>query len=259
MLPVFWTIVVLFLLGFMHGLHSSHVEEILARYSRDDFYRKIERISLESAVDHLRLFSLAFLPMIFIRVVLPGFDKQVIVLLVSLVVFVTVHLYLFFFRKVSLHQHDHPHVHSHGHDHNAPEPHIPSLHTDHNHSLSREVDDPPDVTASHRHDHRHHHSHLHVHRDNEDYEHQHKHYPKIMERLLELRNFSVLLLLAAFVISLSPGAGVAGMAVFLLGTYLSVYLLNIIYMAGGIRLMERCISFSDLLSGVVGLVVFYFS
>jgi hypothetical protein len=110
----------------------------------------------------------------------------------------------------------------------------------------------------HSHDHDHSHSHLHIHQSGKAPVHQHQHYPGIWSRILQLRNLSILFLLAATIIVLPIVTGGIMVGVFLLGSYLSLYLLSLIYIAGGISLMEKCISSSDLLSGAIAILVLFF-
>lgn len=260
MLSVFWIAVVLFLIGFLHGLHSDHVEEILARYERDDFYVQMARISLEEIMDHLRLFAIVLLPLVLLQLVIPGLKGFGYLTAIAFICFAAANFYQFFFRKVSLHQHDHDHSHVHGHDHDDTPPntdgHVHPKEDGHEHPLPGQMDRPEEEEDHHTHDHDHSHNHLHVH--HEDKVHQHQHYPGIWGRIMELRNLSVLFLLAAVIIVFPLTAGVITVAFFLLGTYLSIYLLSLIYIAGGIRLMEKCISFSDLLAGVLAFFVLFF-
>ncbi len=264
MLSVFWVAVVLFLIGFLHGLHSGHVEEILARYDPERFYLQMARISLEEILDHLRLFAIVLLPLVFLQLVVPGLKGVDYLTAIAFICFAAANFYQFLFRKVSLHQHDHDHSHAHGHGHveeevsPQAEEHCHPDEDCHAHPLPGEMDRPEEEEDHHSHDHDHSHSHLHIHDENKDSKHQHQHYTGVLGRILELRNLSVLFLLAAVIIVFPLTAGVITVVFFLLGTYLSIYLLSLIYKAGGIRLMEKCISFSDLLSGTVALLVLFF-
>lgn len=265
MLSNFWIVIVLFFVGFFHGLHSDHVQEILARYDRDKFYLQMTRLSLEEIMDHLRLFCLVLLPLVLLRLIFPGMIEFTFLPFLAFLFFAIVNFYLFFFRKVSLHQHDHDHSHSHSHDHLDESPVCPESHDHadeeekgHGHDLPLEMDRPQETIDHHSHDHDHSHSHLHIHHAGKAPKHQHQHYPGIWGRILQLRNLSILFLLAATIIVLPIVTGGMMVGVFLLGSYLSLYLLSLIYIAGGISLMERCISFSDLLSGTIAFLVLFF-
>jgi hypothetical protein len=262
MFSVFWLAVVLFLIGFLHGLHSDHVEEILARYDREHFYLQMARISLEEILDHLRLFGIVLLPLVLLQLVIPGLKGLGYLIAIAFLCFAAANIYLFFFQKVSLHQHGHDHSHAHGHGHEDISPpaeeHSHPDEDGHEHPLPGQMDRPEEEEDHHSHDHDHSHNHLHIHHEDKVSKHQHQHYPGILGRILELRNLSVLFLLAAVIIVFPLTAGGITVVFFLLGTYLSIYLLSLIYIAGGIRLMEKCISFSDLLSGAAALLVLFF-
>ena len=225
----FWIFVILFLVGFLHGLHSDHVQEILAQYDRNVFYRRIARISLEAIMDHLRLFSPVLLGVVFLRLILKETSEYTFLPFIAFWGFAHANLYLFFFRKISLHQHDHDHSHEHGHDHDEPKLST-SLHPDgHDHPLPKDIDEPKEPEISHSHDHDHSHSHLHLHEEGDTSKHkQHRHSPKILERFFELRNLSALFLLATIVIIYPLSTGGIGVGVFLCGAYFSIYLLSII-------------------------------
>lgn len=260
----FWIIVVLFFIGFFHGLHSDHVEEILARYDKDNFYQRMSQISLKEILDHLRMFCIVLLPLVVLRLFFPEIAGFTSLPFIAFLAFAVANFYLFYFQKVSLHQHGHDHSHSHGHDH-LDEPPVPPEKHDHSvqkedghaHPLPEAMDHPQEAIDHHSHGHDHSHSHLHVHHEGKTPKHLHRHYPAIWGRIFQLRNLSILFLLMATVIVFPIAMGGVMVAVFLLGTYLSIYLLSLIYKAGGISLMERCISFSDLLSGAIGISVLF--
>lgn len=254
---IFWILVVLLLIGFLHGLHSDHVQEILAQYDRNVFYREMAKISLEAIIDHMRLFLPVLLGAVFLRFVLSESSEYTVLIFIAFLGFAITNFYLFFFQKVSLHQHAHDHSHKHGHNHVHGKSESPaSFHADgHDHPLPQELDRPREATGSHRHDHGHSHSHLHLHQAGDTSKHkEHRHSPEILDRFFELRNFSVLFLLAAIVIVFPLTTGVIGVGTFFCGAYFSIYLLSIIYMASGIRFMEKCISFSNLFSGIIALI-----
>lgn len=248
MSSAFWIILFLFLIGFLHGLHCEHVQEILAYHTKEDLYRQMGQISFASIIDHLSLFLPILLPLMFLRFFLSELDDYSWVVYLAFMVFAAANFYLFFFRKLSLHQHDHSHLHEHGHVHTEAEAH--------NHRLPLEMDNPPEQEDKHRHKHNHEHTHLHAHKEGEAPRHQHKHYPGIGQRILELRNIAVFILLTPIIFVFTPIVGGATVLAFLTGVYLSIYLLSLIYIAGGIVLMEKCISTSHLLSGAIGIAAF---
>ena len=232
MLSVFWIAVVLFFIGFLHGLHSNHVEEILARYDRDHFYQQMAEISMSEIFDHLRLFSIVLIPLVLLQIFIPGVKGVTSLSFIAFLCFAAANFYMFFFRKVSLHQHDHDHSHAHGHGH-VEEKISPQVeehrHPDedgHEHSLPGQMDRPEEEEELHSHDHDHSHNHLHIH--HEDKVHQHQHYPGVLGRILELRNLSILFLLAAVIIVFPLTAGGITVAFFFLGTYLYIYMLSLI-------------------------------
>lgn len=265
MLSNFWIVIILFFIGFFHGLHSEHVQEILARHGRDDFYQQMSRVSLEEILDHLRMFCLILLPLVVLRLIFSEMIEFTFLPFIAFLLFAITNIYLFFFQKVSLHQHDHDHSHSHSHDHlgkssvtQEKHDHAVQKEKGHDHNLPLEMDNPQETIDHHSHDHDHSHSHLHIHQEGKAPKHQHLHYPGIWSRILQLRNISMLFLLAAMIIVSPIVTGGIMVVMFLLGSYLSIYLLSLIYKAGGISLMERCISFSDFLSGVIGFCVLFF-
>jgi len=265
----FWVIQAIFLLGFFHGIRGDHVIDVLNSREAEDIYDRPSWISFKLGLMHLGYALCFILPVWLLRIEIPGLLHLSSQPALGSI-FLTLGLYslyeFFWVPPKQLHQHDHHHEHEHGHlhhqkpdevehdEHDKPDSagrggHVSHVHQDIDRPEPVAIEHP--VALEHKHPHDHQHEHLHFHDPDAERTHCHQHHPGMIKRLGTLHNLLSLLAvsMAALIFPL-PGI-LFSLAVFLIGLFMAIYLLCIVYRGMGINLMGRIDHLATFLLGVI--------
>ncbi|MGA1874610.1 MAG: hypothetical protein ACMUIA_03275 [bacterium] len=251
---VLWVIGTIFFLGFFHGLQGDHLLEILNSPKARQIYDRPSWFSFKLGLIHMGYLSGLIVPLILLKAKVFSLSSfpSTSILGLSFCGLGLYNAYQFFrLPPPLLHQHYHPHQHQHEHlhqiqaragDHQEPHSHV--------HHFPQDIDKPLQVPSEHAHDHLHEHEHLHIHTPSEKREHSHQHCPGFSESLKRPRNILLLLTLSLTSLAFSPRAAMLSLMAFLVGLFLSLYLLGILFRGKGIKLMEKLVYLSHFLLGL---------
>ncbi|MEW6381050.1 MAG: hypothetical protein AB1611_15780 [bacterium] len=253
----FWVIQAIFFLGLFHGLRGDHIIDILNSRKAQDIYQRPSWVSLKVGLIHLGHALTFVVPLWLLRIKLSGLSclSSRPALGSAFWALGLQSFYEFFWvPPKQLHQHEHPHEHEHGHLHSKP---VKSAgreggeHADHFH-VPRSIDKPGSTPLDHQHPHAHRHEHLHYHTPEEERSHHHQHYSSgQINRLAKLQNILSLLAVSMTALVFPLPGILISLAAFLVGLFLAVYFLGIVYRGKGIDLMSRIDRLSAFLLGAI--------
>lgn len=256
-----YVIQAIFFLGLFHGLRGDHVIDILNSPKAEDIYQRPSWVSLKVGLIHLGYALALVVPLWVLRIKLSGLSclSSRPALGTAFWALGLQSFYEFFWvPPKQLHQHEHPHEHEHGHLHPQPVK-VESAeregeeHADHFHA-PRNIDKPGAAALDHQHPHAHRHEHLHYHTPEAERNHHHQHHSGQINRLGQLQNILSLLAVSMTALVFPLTGIVISLAAFLIGLFLAVYFLEIVYRGKGINLMSRIDHLSSfLLAAICGL------